>query len=81
MPRIQVHDEDANDVGAGCRNGCADGDRQRSRIRGDRERDVARGNSTSHARENELDHTENGVAKCCDLFWLFSPFYSSVPTI
>jgi len=65
MPRIHVHDEDVNDVDAGCRNGCADGDRQRSRIRGDHERDVARGNSTSHARENELDHTENGVAKRC----------------
>ena len=67
-------------VGAGYRNGCADGDRQRSRIRGDREHDVARGHSTSHARENELDHTEKAASPNVATFsGCFLPFIHRCP--
>ena len=58
MPRIHVHDEDVNDVDAGCRNGCADGDRERhsqslttshthARTRGHREVLAAAPNATT----------------------------------
>ena len=58
-------------VGAGCRNGCTDGDLQRSGVRAHRGHDVAQALSLHSNTKKTQRHSENGVAQRCDLFWLF----------